>query len=353
MTCSPRLCSCSLSEHARPPERAEDVVLWRGENLLSFRSYAYSSERQILLLFGVLLAGCGVGLVLLYFWVTIRGRASRAIAITSSRLRYWKGDQLPVEHELSTLARVAPLRPADAGTDWIALLASTRRTRRHTKDPVWRLARGLVITTERLITFTITLAYEDAETIGPLLAARVAAPPKGDGRHSNEHTLLRETRTSAQMREARGPHGATLLHLAIREATVRALLEAGLDPNALDERGRNPLMYEKSAAAIHVLAAAGTDPRHVDQSGVTALALRATPVPEISVIGFAPPEYQELDALLEIGVPPPSLAEAKDWLARANAVVCAAGEASAASMFGCWLAHAIAFDVARARASAA
>jgi hypothetical protein len=327
--------------------------LWRGEKLLSFRLYTYDSERQILLLFGVLLAGCGVGLVLLYFWMTILRRAPRAIAITSSRLRYWRGEEPPVEHELSTLARVAPLRPADAGTNWIALLASGQRGRRHTKDPVWRLARGMIITTERLHTFSITLPYDEAETVGPLLAARISRRPKGDGRHSKEHALLLEPRTPEQMREARGPHGATLLHLAIREQTVRALLEAGLDPNALDARGRNPLMYEKSAAAVHALAAAGTDPRHVDAAGSTVLALRATPPPELCVIGYGAPAFDELDALLEIGVPPPSLAEAREWLARADAAVAAAGEANDASAFGCWLAHATASSVATARASAA
>ena len=331
-----------MSKHTTPPVRAEDVVLRRGEKLVTFARFTYEPERQILLLFGVLLAGCGVGLVLLYFWVTILRRAPRAIAITSSRLRYWKGDQAPVEHVLSDLARVAPLRAAEAGTDWIALLASGLRGARHTEDPVWKLARGLVITTDRLDTSSITLPFNRAETIGPLVAARIAGRPRGDGRNGNEDALLREPRTPDQMREPRGPHGATLLHLAVREDTVRALLEAGLDPNALDARGRNPLMYEKSAAAIHALAAAGTDPHHVDFSGTNVLALRATPPPELSGVGFVPPAYHELDALLAIGVPPPSLAEAKAWLADAHACVSAAGEATAASEFGRWLAHAVA-----------
>ena len=331
----------TLNEHSRPPERAEDVVLDRGEKLVFFRSYGYDGERQILLLFGVLLAGCLVGLVLLYFWMSIRRRAPRAVAITSSRILYWKGDQAPVVCVISDLARVVPLRPEDAGTNWIALLASGQRGRLHTKDPVWNLARGLVITSDRLDTIAVTIPFDDAEKIGPLLAERVPSLPRGDGRHSNEHELVRESRTPERMREARGPHGATLLHLAIREDVVGALLEAGLDPNALDARGRNPLMYEKSPAAIRALAAAGTDPRHTDASGANALALRATPPPELRVIGFAPPDYDALEALLSIGVPGPSLPEAKEWLARADAVVCAAGEASDAQAFGRWLAHAV------------
>jgi hypothetical protein len=156
---SPRICCGALSAHARPPEQEQDVVLQRGEELLSFHGYTYDSERQILLLFGVLLAACGVGLVLLYFWMTILRRAPRAIAVTRSRLRYWRGDE--------------------------------------------------------------------------------------------------------------------------------------------------------------------------------------------------PPAFEELDALLEIGVPPPSLAEAREWLARADAAVASAGEANDASAFACWLAHATASSVATARASAA
>ena len=330
-----------MSEHTIPPEREQDVVLARGEKLVTFASFTFDSERQILLLFGVLLTGCGVGFVLLYFWLTFLRRAPRAIAVTSSRLRYWNGDQPPVEHVLYNLARVAPLRAAHAGTDWIALLASGQRGARHTEDPIWKLARGLVLTTDRLETSSITLPVHYAETIGPLVAARIAGRPKGDGRNWNEDALLRQPRTPEQMREARAPHGATLLHLAIREDTVRALLDAGLDPNACDARGRNPLMYEKSAAAIHALAAAGTDLRHVDHSGHHVLALRATAPPELSGVGYVPPFYHELDALLAIGVPPPSLAEAKAWLADAHARVTAAGEATAASEFGRWLAHAV------------
>ena len=226
-----------MSKHTTPPVRAEDVVLRRGEKLVTFARFTYEPERQILLLFGVLLAGCGVGLVLLYFWVTILRRAPRAIAITSSRLRYWKGDQAPVEHVLSDLARVAPLRAAEAGTDWIALLASGLRGARHTEDPVWKLARGLVITTDRLDTSSITLPFNDAETIGPLVAARIAGRPRGDGRNGNEDALLREPRTPDQMREPRGPHGATLLHLAVREDTVRPPRDRGATALARGSQG--------------------------------------------------------------------------------------------------------------------
>ncbi len=135
------------------------MVLSRGEKLVHFETFSFVTERQMLLLFGAMLAACGVGLVLLYLGVTLRGRALRAIAVTSYR---------------------------DTGTERLALLASGGLRTRHSEDPIWRLARGVVVTTHRLDTFSIKMPFDRAEIVGPLLVARACASLKGDGRHSTE-----------------------------------------------------------------------------------------------------------------------------------------------------------------------
>ena len=336
-----------MTDPTGPPESPEEVGLKKGEKLVRFQAFTYREERKELLVFGLLLAGCGIGLVLLYFWWTVRQRAVRAIALTSWRLLAWKESGLILELTLGDIANVEPLRPPQVGTDWVGLVASGRRGWPRTKDPLWYGARGLRFTTIRIDVDAIELPLHAAETFGPLVTERLRARPKNRVNAPEDPLVLARYRDGAftidpgdeeAIRAVRGPHGETLLHLARRESAVRALLACGLEPNALDARGRAPLMYAKEPGAIRTLVAAGSDVRHVELSGRTALELRANPPDGFYMVGFCPPPYDELDALLEAGVRPPTVIEAKAWLAVADASVTSAGEATDAREFGRWLA---------------
>ncbi len=75
---------------------------------------------------------------------------------------------------------------------------------------------------------------------------------------------------------ARGPGGATPLHLAVRDASkVELLLEHGAVVDATTEQGRTPLHLAASSAgggpALELLLAAGASPNAPDREGVTPL----------------------------------------------------------------------------------
>lgn len=86
-----------------------------------------------------------------------------------------------------------------------------------------------------------------------------------------------ESGTEAHLRRVRGKHGEGLLHMAEKADTVRALLKAGLDPNARDGRGRTPLMGPKTAESNRLLLAAGANARLTDDQGRAALWHQAPP----------------------------------------------------------------------------
>lgn len=145
-----------------------------------------------------------------------------------------------------------------------------------------------------------------------------------------------EPGTEACLREVRGKHGEGLLHVAEKADTVRALLKAGLDPNARDGRGRTPLMGPKTAESNRLLLAAGADVRLTDDQGRTALWHQATP-PDSAVIGYSTPDFAALDVLVAAGVALPTPAEAAQWVAWAETLVSAAIEAGACAAFKKWV----------------
>lgn len=68
----------------------------------------------------------------------------------------------------------------------------------------------------------------------------------------------------------RSQSGLPWLHTALqlqRQDTVEVLVEHGVDVNQRDYRGRTPLFYCRSAAAVDLLLAAGADPVVVDNNG--------------------------------------------------------------------------------------
>jgi hypothetical protein len=145
-----------------------------------------------------------------------------------------------------------------------------------------------------------------------------------------------EPGTEAHLRGVRGKRSEGLLHMAEKADTVRALLAAGLDPNARDGRGRTPLMGPKTAESNRLLLAAGADVRLTDDQGRTALWHQANP-PDGAVVGYSTPDFAALDVLVAAGVARPTPAEAAQWVAWAESLVSAATEANDCAAFKKWL----------------
>lgn len=119
--------------------------------------------------------------------------------------------------------------------------------------------------------------------------------------------------------------GQTPLHQATTAAKVEELLIAGLDPHARDAKGRTPLLTHKDAGAIRLLIAAGADLHAKDGRGRGILELHANS-PDDLVVGYSAPDFEALDLLLALGVPPPTKTEAAQWSKWAHALVSAALE---------------------------
>lgn len=74
--------------------------------------------------------------------------------------------------------------------------------------------------------------------------------------------------------DSRNPDGETLLHLTGDPETIRMLLSAGADINALDHRGYTPMMghapyIDTGPDAIYTLFAEGADPHVIGRDGRT------------------------------------------------------------------------------------
>lgn len=134
----------------------------------------------------------------------------------------------------------------------------------------------------------------------------------------------------AQVRAARGRSNETALHVAYNGPTVRALLAAGLDPNARDERGRTPLLYRHDAEGNRLLLEAGADIHATTPDGYGALSSQVN-------ASFGPPNYEALEVLLAAGARPPTPDEVRRWIQSAFAMVSSTGEQQDALSFEAWL----------------
>lgn len=137
------------------------------------------------------------------------------------------------------------------------------------------------------------------------------------------------------LRSMRGPYGETLLHKARTAGPVVSLLGCGLDPNARDDEGRTPLMWVHDAEGNRALVAGGADLHAVDPAGNTVLAHQSGGLE--SSVGYSPPDYEALQALIRAGVRLPTPAEAEMWIAGAHACVSHHMEDAAARQFEAWV----------------
>ncbi|MBX3228009.1 MAG: hypothetical protein KIT84_27710 [Labilithrix sp.] len=146
-------------------------------------------------------------------------------------------------------------------------------------------------------------------------------PPSDDELFSQTRTgrLRIEPAWAPTLRSLRGREGQTLLHEARSGATVQALLDLGLDPNARDAKGRTPLMWTHDADGNRRLLAAGADVRAEDPKGETALAHQSGGL--AAGLGYGCPNLTALEVLLEAGVRLPSPREADAWIDRAESCV--------------------------------
>lgn len=108
-------------------------------------------------------------------------------------------------------------------------------------------------------------------------------------------------------RNWRDGYGGNLLHQPGSTRAVDALVEAGLDLQSRDAQGRTVLMvYGRSPEANRRLIAAGVPLNAVCNQGHDAVWHQLAP----SGIGFVPPDYAGVEALISAGLPPPTRAEA-------------------------------------------
>jgi len=95
-------------------------------------------------------------------------------------------------------------------------------------------------------------------------------------------TLLRAVRNNpAKLNEVQSDSGKTVLQSAVSQSSVeaiKALLDAGADPDTQDSNGKTALHFagnvedrDKSKASLSALLAAGADPNMQDDDGDTVL----------------------------------------------------------------------------------
>ena len=136
-------------------------------------------------------------------------------------------------------------------------------------------------------------------------------------------------------REMRDEKGRSLLHVCNHPAGVKALLEAGLDPNAATPEGKTPLMsYLRDPEVNRLLLAAGADPNARDGQGLSPLDWQSGL--RDGAIGYCAPDFAALDLLVEAGAEKLTPARAREWIDNAWAQVCAAIEAAEAQCFQAW-----------------
>lgn len=138
------------------------------------------------------------------------------------------------------------------------------------------------------------------------------------------------------LRAARSRQNETLLHIASNGATVRALLAAGLDPHARDDRGRTPLLHHHDAEGNRSLLEAGADIHAVSADGHGALYWQANPPPAV-VAGYGAPDFDALEVLLAAGAKRPSHDDARQWIEWAHGLVSHGSEHNQARIFEAWL----------------
>jgi hypothetical protein len=129
--------------------------------------------------------------------------------------------------------------------------------------------------------------------------------------------------------------GQTLLHVTDDVEAVRFLLSVGLDPNALDNQGRTPLMRYRKESTNILLLEAGADVNALDPQGNQPLDYQAGALD--GGLGYCSPHFGPMDVLLNAGAVPPSGRRAKAWLAHAHSQVSSALENMSYTDFQKWV----------------
>ena len=138
----------------------------------------------------------------------------------------------------------------------------------------------------------------------------------------------------AHVRNWRDFEAGTLLHQHNSNKAVEVLLAAGVDPAARNNRGMTALMvYGRSIDANRMLIEAGTPPHAVCNCGHNAVYYQCSP----SGSGYVEPDFKAVEALIAVGLPPPTRAEAAGWKDGAAKCVTSGGEKNACDAFCEWL----------------
>lgn len=136
------------------------------------------------------------------------------------------------------------------------------------------------------------------------------------------------------MRSWRDLRGNTLLHISQSPKTLKALVYAGLDPNARNKAGLTPLMiYPRDVECLGILITAGANPNLKTPSGHSALRLQAIS----EGCGFVGPDYKSLQYLIDEGAKPPTPAEVMAWGLDAQKMVSSGLESALAHGLIEWL----------------
>ncbi len=124
-------------------------------------------------------------------------------------------------------------------------------------------------------------AQGDGAGVDLLVARGVSLDPFSVAMLGRDEVLAAMLKEKPELVKARGPAGATLLHVVASEAGTEVLLDAGADVHARDDRGGQPLhavtaqwpWTKESPKVFELLIARGADIQSVDSAGRSVLTM--------------------------------------------------------------------------------